>query len=236
MGHCKTTERFTVDGTTFDLELRSSDRRLYVDRHPIGEWHEFPLTPFFLSACRNAQCMLDVGAHIGWYSCLAGRANSGCSIIAFEPCTTSAAVLRRNLALNRIPRSTVVVAAVGRGGGRHGVLRPGVTTMESSLGSDSDVGEQVQVVSLDEWCSAFACSPDVVKVDVEGGELQVLLGMADTLRRYRPQLFIEVHGQELGTMCSGLLEAARYSVEPIRLSTAHAAWCNEVLWAAPTGT
>ena len=36
--------------------------------------------------------------------------------------------------------------------------------------------------------------PDMVKIDVEGLEYSVLLGMKKTLSKYKPSLFIEVHG------------------------------------------
>jgi hypothetical protein len=57
---------------------------------------------------------------------------------------------------------------------------------------------------------------DLVKLDVEGADLRALVGMRDTLARYRPVLFIEDHSiygyyseDELDTC----LEALRYSVD-----------------------
>lgn len=231
MGNSATARRFDVDGVTFDLALRADDRWLYVDRHPPGEWHEQPLTAFFISAARQATCFLDVGAHIGWYSCLVGIASERCEIVAFEPSADTARVLRANLDLNRVLRSTVVVAGVGEGGGRGRLLRSGLTTMEACVEAGCGIGDPVEIVSIDEWCSAFGCSPDLVKIDVEGGEVNALLGMVDTVRRCQPQLFVEVHRPELGAACRGILEVARYSVETVRLAAPQGHWMNEVLWA-----
>ncbi len=39
--------------------------------------------------------------------------------------------------------------------------------------------------------------PDFVKIDVEGAEMEVLEGMIGTVRNFKPELFIEVHGADL---------------------------------------
>ena len=38
--------------------------------------------------------------------------------------------------------------------------------------------------------------PDIVKIDVEGVELDVLHGMTETIARRKPRLFVEIHGSD----------------------------------------
>lgn len=51
----------------------------------------------------------------------------------------------------------------------------------------------VEMTTGDELCSGLDFKPDVVKVDVEGHEVQVLRGLVQTLERRRPLVFLEVH-------------------------------------------
>lgn len=49
-------------------------------------------------------------------------------------------------------------------------------------------------IALDDYCPPI---PDVVKIDVEGAELDVLKGMREVLRENHPVLFVEIHPQFL---------------------------------------
>jgi len=54
--------------------------------------------------------------------------------------------------------------------------------------------------------------PNVMKLDVEGYELQVLKGSTRVLQQYRPRLMIEVHSEQLEAECERLLTAVGYTV------------------------
>jgi len=67
------------------------------------------------------------------------------------------------------------------------------------------------VVSIDGLVADGLPAPDVVKIDVEGAELEVLDGMERTLRELRPALVIELH--ETNVPVADRLESAGYRVE-----------------------
>jgi len=52
--------------------------------------------------------------------------------------------------------------------------------------------EQVKLCRLDDICREIRTRISLIKIDVEGHELEVLLGSVDTLRRHRPVLLIEI--------------------------------------------
>jgi FkbM family methyltransferase len=64
------------------------------------------------------------------------------------------------------------------------------------------VEKSIQLVRFDE----LNLNPDLVKIDVEGGELDVLTGMDEMLRRCRPILMTEGDG------CRGFLRARSYEI------------------------
>ena len=54
--------------------------------------------------------------------------------------------------------------------------------------------------------------PQVIKIDVEGAEVQVLKGSIDIIRQYHPCLFIEAHSRELSRQCTSILQELGYSI------------------------
>jgi FkbM family methyltransferase len=138
---------------------------------------------FWLAVLRPGDLFIDVGANIGIYTLLAAR--QGCEVIAVEPADDARRLLEINLALNGL-NAEVVNSALGRAAGL-GALR-------SDLGSSNyivtDSGEpgtalltEVALTTLDEVLGDRTAA--AVKVDVEGFELDVMLGAAQALTEQR---------------------------------------------------
>jgi FkbM family methyltransferase len=65
---------------------------------------------------------------------------------------------------------------------------------------------EVQSVTLDAFCDGARIVPDVLKIDVEGAELQVLCGATELLRNSRPTIFCEVHPRQMANLRGGTLD------------------------------
>src|SRR5262249_54031836 len=65
--------------------------------------------------------------------------------------------------------------------------------------------------------------PEVIKIDVEGAELEVLLGGSRTFTEFHPLVFLEVHGTQLHADCRDFLTAKGYRVEE-RYGQIRGAW------------
>ncbi len=152
----------------------------------------------------------DVGANDGSHTlALRRRVGEAGRVYAFEPEPESFARLTRVVALNRLANVAVFALALGD---ETGVARMAVPTvgsgvelaatldpeLQGSLGPERTAIEiEVPVMRLDEWASEMDLAPpDFVKIDVEGLEVAVLDGAADTIASARPQLFIEIHGAD----------------------------------------
>jgi FkbM family methyltransferase len=142
----------------------------------------------------------DVGANIGFFSLLSAKlAGPGGRVEAFEPVPDNAAAIRANAALNGFETIGVHQVAVSDRNGTGEVCIP----VESSWAHLTDRGQHpateevipVQLTVLDDQIAAgLIPRPDVVKIDVEGFELQVLNGLRRTLARDPVTIICELHG------------------------------------------
>ncbi len=151
----------------------------------------------------------DLGANIGWYSLLAARAVGPTGgVLAFEPELENALHAQRNAEVNGFAHMTVIPAAVTDAdswlefdvrGSLQGRLHRSEGEAQAKLRAQPDAHFKgtrlVPAVALDSWLAATGQpAPTAVKIDVEGAELRVLLGMRETLAAAKPALIIELHG------------------------------------------
>ena len=211
--------------------------------------YEPELTPIFYRLAETAATVVDVGAHVGFYSILAAHANPQASVYAFEPLPSVHARLVRNVMLNKLGNIHPVQAAAGLRSGRAEFFHVDTDIpCSSSLARDfmalhhNDVHvTEVKVYALDDFVEDRQLSRvDLIKLDTETTEADVLDGARRTLSRDRPVVTCEVletaeTGRLAGVLhhlnyCS-LLLTAQGPVEQPR-PTPHPLWTNYVF--APT--
>jgi len=140
--------------------------------------------------------VIDVGANIGYNTIRAAqRAGPRGRVVALEPTPDNLAVLRENVAASGLANVVIEAVAAGRAAGTRDFFVRGEKSAVNSLFPDSCYARvtdvlRVRVVPLDELVDGVA---DVVKIDVEGAELDVLEGMPRLLRSPRAVLIVEWH-------------------------------------------
>jgi FkbM family methyltransferase len=142
----------------------------------------------------NGGIFVDVGAHIGIHTLAATRSNRRRVLaVAFEPTRDSADRLANAV---KCTTSDVEIVRIGLWSGAGVVaLRSDATWGRHDAGvrSQFNTGDfiaEVPVASFDEWNAVRGLRPSVVKIDVEGGELAVLQGMARLLEHHPPHVII----------------------------------------------
>jgi len=154
--------------------------------------------------------VVDVGANIGYNTLYASRlAGPRGRVVAIEPAADNVRVLRDNIAANALRNVVVHEIAAGRAHEVRDLFIRGDTSGVNSLFAQSVYAtvtavEKVTVAPLDDVVDGSA---DVVKIDVEGAELDVLGGMTRLLRTPRIQLIVEWHPR--------LQEAAGYPADAL---------------------
>jgi len=154
------------------------------------------------TAIRPGDKVIDVGAHIGGFSMLAGRlVGPQGRVIAFEAQTDNYRLLEQNIALNQMaghitPEHCAVFSSSGEIELHVFDQASGWHTLGNPLfqGVDYQRVELVRSITLDEYCQAHAIETiDLLKTDVEGAEPDVLKGASTLLGRGAiKQLIFEV--------------------------------------------
>lgn len=181
---------------------------LAVGSLDYGSWGSGKNSGFasWVDACRGTHAVLDIGAHIGLYTLPASRvlAPDG-HCYAFEPAAANVAALERHIALNHCENITIVPMLVGAED-RDAVPffeQSSVVGMNSVVATDQTARYPRTVrpqTTLDTYCTAHRIAPDVVKIDVEGGELGVLDGARAILASARPRVWLSVHPRHLACL------------------------------------
>lgn len=179
--------------------------------HKAGDVYERPVTEMLLHFLRDARCFVDVGANLGWYTCLASKHMVRGRVFAFEMDRLNQELLAENIRLNRCANVEAVWAAVTDGPGLVSYRRDqeAPSTMHRMVENDADGVLRVQGITLDGFFEERGILPDVIKIDVEGAEALVLHGMLRLLRKGSPALFMEVHPYHLpqfGSSAAELIE------------------------------
>jgi FkbM family methyltransferase len=169
-------------------------------------------TELFTTAIKPGMVVLDIGAYIGHYALqAAGLVGHEGRVFAFECHPVTFRFLRHNVAINKQRGKVVAVqrAVTDRPGVKPFFLRGGDASMSSLWHSDrAKRTVEVECTTIDEM---FPEQPiDVIKLDVEGGEIQALRGMERTLARAtKLVLFVECNPRALaraGGSVAALLE------------------------------
>ena len=153
---------------------------------------------FLCRVMRPGMCFVDVGAYHGLYAVVAGRAMDGRgSLVLFEPSARARRRIAVHLRLNRLTGTVERYAVAGAGGQRDFYeVVAGYETM-SAL-TPPPVADPVRRVSvaattLDDYCASRGLTRiDVLKIDVEGGELELFAGAGWVLDVVRPVIIAEV--------------------------------------------
>ncbi len=149
----------------------------------------------------------DCGANVGYFtlvmSALVGPAGQ---VFAFEPDPRHADALRKHMELNDCRNVVVKEIALSNCSG---------TTLFMSAKSMSAISQDGNVVvACDSLDRLGLPAPDVMKIDVEGAELDVLDGASRLLREHRPVVLMALHiNVQQANECVATLKSFGYQAE-----------------------
>jgi len=184
--------RFTFKPYTIQRSVQGEQISFLIADVIGEEWYtrlreDVPEIRWLKEHISNGNYVVDCGAHHGLMAVLFGKwVGENGRVTSFEALPTNAEVVQKNVDLNGLHNVLVRNEAVGKEKG----------TISFTLDSNASVASpndhktiQVPVVNLDEVLDS---TPQLLKIDVEGYELEVLKGASEILKS-KPALAIEIH-------------------------------------------
>ncbi len=195
-------------GLSFKLNPRFEIGGFLTDLPPALEqvWREF-LVP--------GAVFYDVGSHIGVFAVSAARmVGSAGAVYAFEADPENCQLIAEHATRNSLRVEVISKAVWKRRGRMRFVLSSPADPSRMSgfiaLEAIKEAFIEIETVTLDEFASSHR-PPTFIKIDVEGGEAEVLEGAAATIRTFRPALFVEVHNDAARRRVANFLREHKFS-------------------------
>ncbi len=169
---------------------------------------------------KTSRKVLDIGAYTGMMSILAAQSNPECVVHAFEPVERTVERMKINVCANGL--SDRIVIHPRAAAAEFGVEMINHYRDENFLGPGNSIHDKgrkafarrlIQTVNVDQFLGGEHRF-DLVKIDVEGFEPHVLMGLQTIILRDRPRLVLEVW-EENRTDVFRLLDAYGYLYEPV---------------------
>lgn len=148
--------------------------------------------------------VLDIGANIGNHTLYFLNECNAKFVYCFEPVADTFQILKKNIEINHLENRTKLMnVGVGKAAGKANVTsytldNTGMTTL--ALSDDGNI----KIVSIDEL--EISDRVGLVKIDVEGLELDVIKGMISTIKRYKPYMMLEIQNSNFENINAILTE------------------------------
>ncbi len=160
---------------------------------------------------RKGYTVLDIGAHVGDYSILAGYGvGSKGHVIAIEPNPRLFGLLKRNIERNNMPNIIAINTAISNFRGFHDMVDEGQGSHFTTASLTN--GYVSSVTTIDSLLSDMGIRcVDAIKMDIEGEELNALSSQ-HSLETCK-EVAVEVHNDDLARAVAGRLRTYGLSVE-----------------------
>jgi FkbM family methyltransferase len=139
---------------------------------------------------------IDIGGHIGYFTCLVGSIKPDTEIMVFEPSPTNFKSLEKNIGINRL--NNVKKFNIGLSNKSDFALLYGVDALSSfnkgSFGSQPAVQQNIKLEPLNLFTEQIPLNKNVfIKIDVEAKEYDVIKGADIFIKKIRPiGLMVEI--------------------------------------------
>jgi FkbM family methyltransferase len=189
--------------------------------YALGEYN----MPFHFLAQKitDGMVVFDIGANRGqctlFFSKQVGREGK---VISFEPVTDLYNDMKKNIKINKIENVEMIKYAVSDSNGKNSFryceeksTMGKLEGVEPTYENCSSPSITIDIMKLDNLHDEEYPSPDVLKIDVEGGGRAVLQGGEELLNDVSPDIYFELHGPEEQKAVRDELLERGYTVETI---------------------
>lgn len=171
----------------------------------------------WIKLCSEAKCVIDIGANTGIYSLVTKTLNSAAQVHAFEPIPRTYQKLVQNNTINNYDIICQQIA-LSDTDGQGNIFDPdtehnNLATLNAEVANKNNIAKTIPIIT--KKLSTYIKEQnirriDLMKIDVEGHEPNVLLGMEEYLNLMRPTMLIEINSDAMGERIEDMLAGKNY--------------------------
>ena len=198
--------KVTRNDIHFQLDIANIvDWNIYFGFYETAREKLFRLHP-------DPKTIFDIGANIGEISLRFAQLFPQATIHSFEPFPETFRTLKQNVSLNCFPNIRLHPLGLGAQKGavffeERAIGNPGMNRVTSDLQRSS---MQAAITTLDTFAEEHGGPAiSLIKIDVEGYEMEVLKGAEKTIKEHHPIFFIELDDDNLKEQGSNALELVK---------------------------
>jgi FkbM family methyltransferase len=173
----------------------SAELRLFKIHEPLA-------SRVLMGEVKEDMVVVDIGSNIGYYVTLeSGLVGPKGKVIAVEPSLVNFSYLVKNIELNKLGNVIAINKAISDKNGIAKFITSTKSNWSRILQSCRDLVAQdvkgvteTEVITLDSLVEQLQLEKiDLIRMDVEGYEDRIIGYSEKTLRRYTPDIFVEIH-------------------------------------------
>jgi len=181
-----------------DLDLRRFSHSVIFNESQRRQYHEIETTLLMGALLKAGDLVVDIGAHIGYFSLLASRlVGDAGHVFSFEPIEENIGHLYHNMEINNARNITVIPKIVGDrvcrvpfhfnrdNDGGHALWDVGMHPANPKSKAKPIIRSLPMTTLDDHFISMDVNRLKVIKIDTEGNEFNVLKGAGNLLKTHR---------------------------------------------------
>ncbi len=185
-----------LNSSGLSLKFHSKDqysKKWFYPRYDHRKIHEPIATNLFIEHLKPNSHVMDIGAHLGYFTCLASHLVKRGSVHAFEIDPQCYELIKNNLDLNKA--ENVIINKLAASDKNDFEKIPLLEEPNPGLMINAKGKEYINIpcTKIDDYIQSNDLTIDFIKIDVVGAEMKVLNGMKKVLKQDQLKLLIEVH-------------------------------------------
>ena len=146
--------------------------------------------------------IFDIGSNIGFYKVLFSSIKEA-KVHSFEPFQDLIKIQNKNLKINSINNVTINQVGITSPRNKNDIYVDKIYSLPSNtlnflnlsdLSYGKSFDQKVKLISLEEYCTSKSINKvDLIKIDIEGGEYEILYDIKNFINKHKPIIYIEVH-------------------------------------------
>lgn len=201
------------------VPFRIAEETIHLDES-LRRWNinaEIQVHDIIRQYLKPNDVFIDIGANFGLHTVYAAKlVGEKGRVFAFEPVTKHLNLLQKNLSLSHVKNRVEIVSSAVSNSTESSLifyLSPEEEiAVTASLKASNNNSKKTKVanIRLDDYWNSIDKEIKLIKIDVEGAELEVLKGAEKLLKKWKPKLLIEVHGFALPSFGTNVKELRNF--------------------------